>query len=65
MEARRETGLKDAAWNQLVYDLSTAQSQRRALGLDQQILFGGVFIEGVLTIFSSFGGKVSTNSSAS
>lgn len=57
LEARLDRNFEHNA-AQLVYDLSTAQSQRRALGLKEQVIFGGVYSNKSLTIFSSSWGMV-------
>ena len=52
MEAKRHESVTKC--NQLCFDLCTAQSQRRALGLKDDVLFGGVFADGKFSIYSSY-----------
>ena len=53
LEVRREKREFETAVARLVFDLSTAQSQRRALGLENRVVFGGVVVGDTLTVFSS------------
>ena len=53
MEARRETDSAEATVNRLAYDLSTAQSQRRALGLVDTVIFGVAYTGGHARVFAS------------
>jgi hypothetical protein len=53
METKQGSRDNIAASNQLRYDLSTAQSQRCALGLADEVVFGAVFLNGIMTVYSS------------
>ena len=53
MEMKRNPIDSASAVHHLCFDLSTAQSQRRALGLSDQVIFGGTFVDGKVTIVSS------------
>ena len=53
MEMKRNPIDSASATHQLCFDLSTAQSQRCALGLSDEVIFGGTFVDGKVTIFSS------------
>ena len=52
MEAKRD--VDEAGVTRICYDLSTAQSQRRALGLKDEVMFGCVFADGTAKIFASY-----------
>ena len=53
MEAKRHARESYPATARLTFDLSTAQSLWRALGLRKQDIFGGCFVNKQLFIFSS------------
>jgi len=53
MEYRRREHPFNVAPSQLVLDLATAQNQRRALGLPARVLYGMVYHDGALRVFSA------------
>lgn len=57
-EYKRHNADRNVASRQVAYHLSTAQSQRRSLGLRDQVIFGGVYADSRLTIYSCCWGMV-------